>query len=497
MVCFNSMNPEVFSVEETPEELYQIIRSKFHIPQEQFEVICRMHSAVIAGLQKQNISITEMQKILLLKKMSVFMRGGNSCDEDVLVHLLLEDQTVINDRGLLLKDALQKFLLNQRVLHLSAWEDISETDGVPMIIEATLQDGAYYLGRLFTREHFKQTSAVLEHCLERASLDRYFQKSKSEAIKVFGIYNAISTLPVVTIVYDADKKCILQIRHTDDNLLTGSEPYFDATIEALSHLVTKKEYTTTGLPISREVRRIQDLESVARGTSEVFLESGTFVSFMDAIESGENILGGSTLHVDETFDAQVLQKIAESVPLSIDMTHATATQRACLLVVTGTLIDNREHVSGYDSLACVQGQILCNQAQEIVFETLQETQRGFYAEHAIRVVLPSITKINGRLDVPQAEVVSCPILEVVAGNIDAPEIKLFKFPQLRHVNWNICISGAEYVECPHLEFIGGVLMANNASRIITPQLKYAREIICKTLTEIISPQVQTKIVYSF
>jgi PcfJ-like protein len=124
-------------------------------------------------------------------------------------------------------------LLRLRVQRSSC--DVSQCPNLrPPIVEFTTSDGCYYLAKLFTKEHFEQESAALNHCLGRSSLAHYLSRTDNDEIEIFSLREKRTHKPVVTIEYQVSTKRIAQIKATRNRLIAHGDPFYAATLTASS-----------------------------------------------------------------------------------------------------------------------------------------------------------------------------------------------------------------------------------------------------------------------
>ncbi len=457
-------------------------RLKLNMPVDAFAAVRELYGQVTDQLKSVGTDLSGTPgEGILLHKLAIFCRANHSDDPLVIAQAVAAFPSVIESKGKPdLNEIVTQFRTGAKQAGDKTWREISERSGqVPMIAEFSIEGGQYYLGRLFTRGHFVANSDVLEHCLGRKSLDRYFEKSKRKDLEVYAVMRESDQTPVATIVYDTRLKSIGQIKQLGDKMITGQEEYFDAVIKSLAHLVQDTSYTESGLPYRRDVESVRDLEQISRDMPEVFVRSGSLVSVKDALKlDPKDVLGGSALPVDENIDVELLLKISEGLPLAIDMTNATNEQRSALRAVKGTFVDNREVIDGYDNLRIITGQVLVNKAREVALPALTETNRGIYADQTESLMLPALKKITGRIDAPAARVVNADLLTEVAGNIDLSGVESLQFPNLQKVGWDIRAMNATQIDCQKLVHLGGTLYADKAMDIKLPALQSAVGIQC-------------------
>ncbi|MSU55170.1 MAG: hypothetical protein EXS46_01355 [Candidatus Taylorbacteria bacterium] len=464
------------------------IRRKLNLSVETFSAIQDLSRQVQAQLEKTGASITEKQEQVLLHKLGLFVRANHTESVETIAEAISISPQVLEQKGKLdISEVVGQTQQHFNKKEVRLWERLSERkDAVPMIAETSLGDGTYYLGRLFTRGHFIANSTVLEHCLGKKSIERYFTKSKNKDIEVYAVMEQSDSEPVATVIYDTKLKSILQIKQAGDRHLTGTEPYFEAVIESLSRLTTQESINESGRAYQRPIESVQDLENVFRGFPEVFVRSGTLVSISDALTmDAKEVLGGSAFPVDEDTDPELVVQIAEKLPLAIDMTKATEEQRQTVISIAGTLIDNRDAISGFSNLKIVNGQILVNNAKEVRFDALEEVGRGLYATQTEQLSLPALRKVGGRVDAPVARVIAAEQLTEVTGNIDASSASQLTMPALRKVGWHIEAGMAERIDLPNLVHVGGKVYGDSASVINLPNLKDALLVQCNEKTETI------------
>ena len=466
------------------------IRRKLNLPVKKFAEAQSLFQEVQERFGETGTELTERQQQVLLHKLGLFVRANRTENAANIAEAIGIFPQVLAQRGKPdISDIVLQARQQQNKKGMDLWGQLSErNDATPMIAEASLSDGSYYLGRLFTRGHFVANSAVLEHCLGQKSLERYFTKSKNKDIEVYAVMQQTDSEPVATIIYDPKLKSILQIKQAGDQHLAGTEPYFDAVIEALSHLITQESIDESGRAYRRPIESVQDLEHVFRGLPEVFVRSGTLVSISDALAMNpKEVLGGSAFPVKEDTEPGLVAQVAERLPLAIDMTRATAAQRQIVEQIAGTLIDNRAVVNGFPNLTKIRGQVLANHASEIMLEALEEAGRGIYATGAVRASFPSLRKTGGRVDLPSARIIEAESLEEVAGNIDASSASHLSLPSLEKVGWHIEATTAERIDLPNLAHAGGKILGDSSVSISTPSLEDALAIRCNENTEVAAP----------
>src|SRR5262249_30849187 len=133
------------------------------------------------------------------------------------------------------------------------------SDPRPAIVEFSASDGRYYLARLFTKEHFQQESAALNHCLGTSWLAHYLSRSINGEIEIFSLRETNTHMPVVTIEYQVSAKRIVQIKTKRNQLIRHVDPFYPAALEALCYLTTGTAYDRHGAPYKRGLRDIADL----------------------------------------------------------------------------------------------------------------------------------------------------------------------------------------------------------------------------------------------
>jgi hypothetical protein len=129
----------------------------------------------------------------------------------------------------------------------------------PPIVEFTTSDDCYYLAKLFTKEHFQQESAALNHCLGRSGLAYYLSRSHKGDIEIFSLRDKSTHKSLVTIEYHVGAKRIAQIKTKRNELISNVHPFYQATLEALCYLTSGTAYRRHGAPYKRGLVIITDL----------------------------------------------------------------------------------------------------------------------------------------------------------------------------------------------------------------------------------------------
>jgi adenylate kinase family enzyme len=423
--------------------------------------------ANVYPIVSNSFELTRMEHVQLFAKLCMAYRGGIAPPpEQVVAAIRAFPRTLKWGDTLPIRKGLRKFANVVGGFCKKTWVSISDRNEMPRIVETDLCNG-HYLLRLFTKQHFVDNSDILDHCLGHQSLDRYHAKSRSGRLQIFTVLRHKDETPVSTIIYDGEKKAIIQVKQEHDGLLDGSELHFAATLQAVQHLVSKPMFGPSGKYEILRVDQILDLEQMCLDKPFAILRSGEVVSIDEVLSvKPEKILGGSMVKVTGEMNLSDLAKLVQR--LSVNMTNATDAQRASLAHIYCSLIDRRHDVDGYTNLVQVDGQVVCVGEGVVCFEELTRTGRGVYIKNAKAVYINKVVHIRGRLDVRSAKVLGADSVEVVAGNLQGSCLLTVCLPSLRNLGWHLTAPIAKTICCPVLSDHGGEIQVNNEFQVILP-----------------------------
>lgn len=167
--------------------------------------------------------------------------------------------------------------------------------------------------------------------------------------------------------------------------LDGSEPFSGALFEVIQ---TSRAGNIPGLDV-QHIDPVAVLHLVSTGQG--LLANGSVVSLGDA--NAHELIAGRFAVTPDTPIPELVH-MAEKIPITIDMTHATNEQREALTLVVGSVIDR-------------------SFLERCVYERLQYVGQSFYIGRAVEVYLPALTHIGAMLNIPFARAVKAPELEQV------------------------------------------------------------------------------------
>jgi hypothetical protein len=204
------------------------------------------------------VILTNAQLDRLLYIIFKHARRARYIDTTKVVDELIHRPDFLNHRGsiaTLLKTHTERISLDAGIN-----SPLTNAPYQPTIVEFVASDDRYYLAKLSTKQHFRQESAALNHCLGTTYLQRYLALSLNGEVEIFSVREINTHKPVVTIEYRVGAKRIVQIKTERNRLINRSDPFCAATIEAVCYLETGTAYDRHGIPYRRGVRALADME---------------------------------------------------------------------------------------------------------------------------------------------------------------------------------------------------------------------------------------------
>jgi PcfJ-like protein len=225
-------------------------------------LVIQWHSDIVEMLAAFGRTLSDSERHQLLYILLKYTRVASTLDTTIVANELLHRPNYLKRSG----GIVRLLELNaQRVAYeRKTFNSVPTVLRPPTIVEFTASDGRYYLAKLFTKEHFQQESAALNHCLGRSWLDHYLCATAKREVEIFSLREASTHRPVVTIEYKTRTKCIVQIKTYRNQLIERTAPFLSATMEAICFLWVGAAYDQDGVPYRRGVHDIADLQLLPR-----------------------------------------------------------------------------------------------------------------------------------------------------------------------------------------------------------------------------------------
>lgn len=108
----------------------------------------------------------------------------------------------------------------------------------------------------------------------------------------------------------------------------------------------------------------------------------------------ESVIAGGTFAIDRTMPPPEVARIAREYPIVLDMTEATAAQKACITEVCGTLLDKSDDVLEYPRLEMVRMSFFVAHAATARAPLLRTIGLRFWTGAVTVVEMPSLTSCH-------------------------------------------------------------------------------------------------------
>lgn len=404
------------------------IRTKLNLPKSTFQQILTTTNTITENLRKHNLHINQKQHQRLIQKLALHTRANHHHDPQTITEAILAHPHILDTPD---KPHLHDII--HHTTHETHWAQVTQRTTPTPTIAITQLTPHYYLNQLLTRQHLTHNGSTLNHCLETRSLTRYHQKLTARKLTIYAI-NTNDHTPVVTIIIDHEKQGITQIKQHNDQHLNGTEPHYQATLQALKILITTPD-ATNHPPQPRTIKFVQDLEHITEPTT--LLNNGETIPTNQTHHHHPNtILGGTIIRITPTTTNETLQH-ATTLPQTIDTTDATTQQRKRITHTQGNLIDQRQHINDYPNLTSIHGQLQATNATTIHLPNLTTVTRGIYLNNATDIQLPNLKSIGGRMDAPKTLHLNLPNLTSITGKLDAENATTINLPNLTHIGYRI------------------------------------------------------------
>ena len=463
---------------------YENIRKKFLFSEDKWQTTLLDFEQI-----NRELLLEDKEKEILLKKFCILVRSGKIYQTEDLIQAIKQKPEVYKSSNKPdLHTILQNYLDQKKLKDKEPWEKAKRQENMPLIIEKNLLGGKYYLSKLFTKSQISENGLALNTCIGEDSLERYFDKSLNEKIEILSIIDS-NFIPLVTIIYDSEKKEIIQIRKKDNKKIDGTEEFYEAVLEGIKFLVSEASYDYQGKLEKRKVKRVYDLEDITTEHPVLLNSRGEIIQFdFDKDYSNAEILGGTRIKVTENLSLDRLNRIAQNLSVDLDMTLATKLQKDSLISIKGSLVDDSEEISSYKILEIVEGGVYLNFSTKVQLNSLKRISGKLMANGCKELEMVNLEEVGSRVEINRAEILILGNLKYIGGILKVENCRQLQLPSLKKTGYSIFANSSTEIELDQFEGTDGVLYANNAQKIILPKLNKKFKVISTKMPIIEAPE---------